>query len=92
MKQSYVELKALRVKAFCEVVDHEESFQKGLASMISLSGLGKMKPNIVLFGYKSDWQSCDEELLDHYLNAIQYKSEKIEINLLFIFFYVQYGL
>ncbi len=44
LRQSYVELKALRIKGFCEVVDNEESFEKGLASMISLSGLGKMKP------------------------------------------------
>ena len=39
--------------------------------MIKLSGMGKMKPNLVLMGFKSDWSVCPAEDLDDYFGVIQ---------------------
>lgn len=44
---------------------------EGATAMMQLSGLGKMKPNLVLMGYKRDWATCDEEDLDSYFGVIQ---------------------
>lgn len=38
---------------------------------MQLSGLGKMKPNLVLMGYKRDWNVCSEEDLNAYFGVIQ---------------------
>lgn len=38
---------------------------------MKLSGLGKMKPNLVLMGFKSDWSTCSVEELDDYFGVIQ---------------------
>lgn len=38
---------------------------------MQLSGLGKMKPNMVLMGYKRDWNTCPEEELNAYFGVIQ---------------------
>jgi hypothetical protein len=35
------------------------------------SGVGKLKPNIALMGYKSDWISCDVEDFKAYFRVIQ---------------------
>lgn len=32
----------------------------------------KMKPNIVMVGFKKDWSLVDEEALDEYLDIIRY--------------------
>ncbi|XP_050443364.1 bumetanide-sensitive sodium-(potassium)-chloride cotransporter-like isoform X2 [Adelges cooleyi] len=38
--------------------------------MMYLCGHGQLKPNIVLFGYKSDWMSCPEPQLQTYFNIL----------------------
>lgn len=34
-------------------------------------GVGKFSPNIVMMGYKNDWQSCNSSELNEYYNNIQ---------------------
>ena len=43
----------------------------GASSLMQLSGIGKMKPNMVLMGYKRDWSDCPEEDLNEYFGVIQ---------------------
>ena len=38
---------------------------------MQLSGLGKMKPNMLLMGYKRDWSDCPKDDLDAYFSTIQ---------------------
>ena len=38
---------------------------------MQLSGLGKMKPNLALMGYKRDWAVADEDELEAYFGVIQ---------------------
>lgn len=47
------------------------SFETAAQALMQIAGLGKLKPNTVLLGYKSDWQTCPREDLDHYFNLIQ---------------------
>lgn len=37
---------------------------------IKASGLGKLKPNILVMGFKANWKECSPCNLDDYINAI----------------------
>ena len=43
----------------------------GVTAMLQASGVGKMKPNILLMGFKNDWRTCDQPALDQYFATIQ---------------------
>ncbi|XP_013113725.2 bumetanide-sensitive sodium-(potassium)-chloride cotransporter isoform X2 [Stomoxys calcitrans] len=58
-----------RVKGFYSLVDGED-FESGSRALMQASGIGKLKPNIVLMGYKTDWQSCEHKDLTQYFNII----------------------
>ncbi|XP_059062211.1 bumetanide-sensitive sodium-(potassium)-chloride cotransporter-like [Achroia grisella] len=54
-----------KMKAFYTVVD-DSGFKDGASALIQASGLGKLKPNILMMGFKEDWQSCDRsEIVDY---------------------------
>ena len=53
------------VKAFYSVVRHK-NFSDGARVGLELSGLGKLRPNMVLLGYKDDWRSCPKEAKEFY--------------------------
>ncbi|KAM3960424.1 sodium chloride cotransporter 69 [Aphomia sociella] len=54
-----------KMKAFYTVVDDNE-FKDGASALIQASGLGKLKPNILMMGFKEDWQTCDRsEIVDY---------------------------
>lgn len=38
---------------------------------MQLSGIGKMKPNLLLMGFKRDWSDCPEDNLEEYFDTIQ---------------------
>ena len=46
-------------------------FAEGATALMQLTGLGKMKPNLALMGYKGDWGVCDDDELDSYFGVIQ---------------------
>lgn len=58
-----------KIKSFYSIVDGED-FETGSRALLQASGVGKLKPNIVLMGYKSDWQTCDKNELQSYFNTI----------------------
>ncbi|XP_047532187.1 bumetanide-sensitive sodium-(potassium)-chloride cotransporter isoform X1 [Vanessa atalanta] len=54
-----------RVKAFYSLVD-DASFKDGASALIQASGVGKLRPNILMMGFKEDWRTCDRsELVDY---------------------------
>lgn len=63
-------LRVNKVKAFYSVVDGA-TFQDGATSLMQACGLGKMKPNILLMGYKQDWSTCPRKNLVMYFNVMQ---------------------
>lgn len=68
-------MKAHKVKAFYIQVDGM-SFEDGSTALLKACGIGKLRPNILLMGFKSDWQTCSDDDLQQYFEVLQY-----EINL-----------
>ncbi|XP_040062152.1 solute carrier family 12 member 2 [Ixodes scapularis] len=60
-----------KVKAFYSLIE-EPSFSRGVLSLIQLVGVGKLRPNVVLMGYKANWQTCPREELQEYFDAIHH--------------------
>lgn len=58
-----------RVKGFYALVDGED-FESGTRALMQASGIGKLKPNIILMGYKTDWQTCERKELVQYFNVM----------------------
>ena len=55
-----------KVDAFYEIKS-SRSFSQGALALMELSGLGKLKPNMLLIGYKTNWQDCPlDELLEYF--------------------------
>lgn len=60
-----------KVEAFYEIKS-SKSFSQGAMSLMELSGLGKLKPNMLLIGYKTNWQDCPLDELLEYFRTIHY--------------------
>lgn len=58
-----------KVKAFYSLVD-DNDFETGCRALMQASGIGKLRPNILLMGYKNDWQTCDTSELEKYFNVV----------------------
>lgn len=63
-------LAARKIKAFYNVIDDLE-FEEGVRCLMQCSGFGKFSPNVLLMGYKSDWQTCNRQDLKTYFNVLQ---------------------
>lgn len=70
MAEGHEWLAARKVKAFYDVVEGFE-FEYGVRALVQTSGVGKLSPNILLMGYKSDWQTCCKQDLTSYFNVLQ---------------------
>ncbi|XP_046679509.1 solute carrier family 12 member 1 isoform X2 [Homalodisca vitripennis] len=58
-----------KIKGFYCSID-DSSFEEGAKSLMQTAGLGKMRPNILLMGYKMDWRTCDRGDLAMYFNTM----------------------
>lgn len=43
----------------------------GVEAMLEVVGIGKIKPNILLVGFKHDWRASDKVTLGQYFATIQ---------------------
>lgn len=62
-------MKKHKVKGFYSLVDGDD-FETASRALMQASGVGKLKPNILLMGYKNDWQSCNHAELLNYFNTL----------------------
>uniref|UniRef100_A0A0C9QA88 NKCL_1 protein n=1 Tax=Fopius arisanus TaxID=64838 RepID=A0A0C9QA88_9HYME len=62
-------LKNNKMKGFYNLVDGA-NFQDGATSLLQSSGLGKLKPNILMMGYKQNWATCSAEARNMYFNVM----------------------
>ncbi|CAH1967079.1 unnamed protein product [Acanthoscelides obtectus] len=62
-------LRAHKLKAFYMQVDGL-SFEDGCKALQKACGIGKLRPNILLMGYKADWQFCPREDLNQYFEVV----------------------
>ncbi|XP_049837756.1 bumetanide-sensitive sodium-(potassium)-chloride cotransporter-like isoform X3 [Schistocerca gregaria] len=65
--QSWFQLN--KIKAFYTYID-ETDFKNGASALLQTAGIGKLKPNILLVGYKADWQNCEQHDLSMYFSVI----------------------
>ncbi len=70
LEKGYKYLRMHRIKGFCSVIDNME-LSNGVAALLSAAGVGKMRPNILLLGYKNDWRTVEKAVLDQYFASIQ---------------------
>ena len=59
-----------RVKGFYNYVS-AESLRGGCLSLLQTSGLGKLKPNTIMLGFKSDWLNSDIDKVTDYVHIVQ---------------------
>jgi solute carrier family 12 sodium/potassium/chloride transporter 2 len=69
-RRSYGWLHANKIKAFYALVDGIK-FEIAARALLQASGLGKLKPNVLMMGYKSDWRTCNVEDLEEYFTVLQ---------------------
>lgn len=58
-----------KMKAFYAYVD-DDDFESGCKALMQASGIGKLKPNVVMMGYKNDWKAADSNALKQYFNVV----------------------
>ncbi|XP_062985535.1 solute carrier family 12 member 2 [Elgaria multicarinata webbii] len=58
-----------KMKAFYAPV-HAEDLRDGTQYLMQASGLGRLKPNTLVLGFKKDWQSADMNDVDTYVNLL----------------------
>lgn len=68
--ETYRHFDEKKIKAFYNLVD-DVDMETGIKLMIQSSGFGKLSPNIVLMGYKTDWATCGYPVLKTYFNVLQ---------------------
>ncbi|XP_074863037.1 solute carrier family 12 member 1 isoform X3 [Carettochelys insculpta] len=56
-------------KAFYAAVA-ADSFRDGVKSLLQASGLGRMKPNTLVLGFKTDWRDASAVQIENYVGAI----------------------
>lgn len=69
-QKAYRHLKQRKVKGFSTLIDDSE-LDTGTSAMLCVVGAGKMRPNILLMGYKNDWRTCEKSELEKYFATIQ---------------------
>ncbi|KAK9884761.1 hypothetical protein WA026_007609 [Henosepilachna vigintioctopunctata] len=62
-------LKAHKMKSFYMQVDGM-NFEQGSTALLKACGVGKLRPNILLMGHKSDWMTCTRSSLQQYFNVL----------------------
>ncbi|CAG0891817.1 unnamed protein product [Darwinula stevensoni] len=67
--KGYAWLQRHGIKSFYDIAESDR-FDLGAKSLLQLSGLGKLRPNILLLGFKADWGSCDPSQTLQYFNVI----------------------
>jgi len=63
-------LKRRKIEAFYYIKE-DDSFSHAAKSLMELAGLGKLRPNVLLMGYKSNWQDSSTQELLEYFHTIQ---------------------
>ncbi|XP_065111080.2 solute carrier family 12 member 10, tandem duplicate 1 [Paramisgurnus dabryanus] len=58
-----------KVRAFYTALK-ASSLREGTQHLLQTSGLGKLKPNIVVMGFKTNWQEATPHGIDDYINTI----------------------
>lgn len=88
IKKSSCWLRTHKTKAFYSLMDNL-SFPNGVGALLQATGVGKMKPNILLLGFQSEWRTNKNTEIDDYCAAI---NTALEMNVAVAVLRVQEGL
>jgi len=69
IRKSYGWLRTNKIKAFYALVDGI-NFEMAARALMQATGIGKMKPNVFMMGYKSNWKNCKSEELAEYFSVL----------------------
>lgn len=70
LQKSYKHLRKNDIKGFCSLIGNVD-LPTGVSAMLEVAGVGKIRPNILVIGYKNDWRVCDRQSLKQYFATIQ---------------------
>lgn len=70
IKDAQKYLNARKIKAFYNIIDGF-SMEDGVKALMKSTGFGKLTPNIVLMGYKSNWRDCGKDEVESYFNVVK---------------------
>ncbi|XP_072938036.1 bumetanide-sensitive sodium-(potassium)-chloride cotransporter [Epargyreus clarus] len=62
-------LRGRKVRAFCTAVSGF-SFESGARALMQAAGVGRLAPNVLLMGYKADWNTVPTSELESYFNVL----------------------
>ncbi|XP_059061595.1 bumetanide-sensitive sodium-(potassium)-chloride cotransporter [Achroia grisella] len=62
-------LRGRKVRAFCSAVNGF-NFELGARALMQAAGVGRLAPNVLLMGYKSDWTTAPAHDLVSYFNVL----------------------
>ncbi|CAF4829096.1 unnamed protein product [Pieris macdunnoughi] len=77
-----------KIKSFYSVVDGVD-LKDGASALIQASGLGKLKPNILLMGFKENWQSCN---IDEVADYVEIMHKSLDVHMAIALLRVEGGL
>ncbi|XP_055357606.1 LOW QUALITY PROTEIN: solute carrier family 12 member 3-like [Paramacrobiotus metropolitanus] len=70
-REIYIWLRRQKIRAFYDYVAAERTVE-GMKALIQTSGLGKLKPNIIMMGYQQSWSGWTEESINSYIGVINH--------------------
>lgn len=70
LRNGYEWLQSHRIKSFYHIVG-DSNFERGASALMQATGVGKLAPNVILIGYKSQWTTCNYQELQDYFNILQ---------------------
>ncbi|KAM9366885.1 solute carrier family 12 member 1 [Symphorus nematophorus] len=69
MEKNQLWLRKTKRKAFYAAVACED-FREGTESLLQASGLGRMKPNTLMIGFKRNWRTAGSEAVQSYVGVL----------------------
>ncbi|KAK0139699.1 Solute carrier family 12 member 1 [Merluccius polli] len=69
MEKNQLWLHKKKRKAFYTAVACDD-FRQGAETLLQGSGLGRMKPNILMMGFKRDWRTADTQAIHSYVGVL----------------------
>lgn len=70
LNRIYEVMNKRRVKGFYNYVS-ASSLRDGALALLQTTGLGKLRPNTILLGFKTDWETAEFQHVEDYVNIIQ---------------------
>ena len=65
-----------RLKAFYVNAAHKTSLRRGLQSLLRSTGVGKVRPNVFMLGFRRGWQQNSLDAINDYVGILRWKTDR----------------